>query len=253
MRIALAHSARDLCCNPEDFLKNEPIVTDMHLHEGSSSYYSEPFAATLVSYGSNIVAGTKPEHREAIEAYLARFPEHFHNFETPNIYALNESLMPKGFGVCFMAEYFLPDVSRMAVYPCRYETKVLTQPDFQDMYEPEWSNALCEKRKHLDVLGVCAYDAGKPVGFAACSADAENMLQIGVDVLPEYRRQGIGAAVTSQLAQEILNRGKVPFYCAAWSNVRSVRNAIKCGFMPGWVEITLKPISYIADIISDET
>lgn len=45
---------------------------------------------------------------------------------------------------------------------------------------------------------------------------------------------------TSHLTLEILNRGKVPFYCAAWSNIKSVRNAIKSGFRPAWVEITAK-------------
>ena len=28
--------------------------------------------------------------------------------------------------------------------------------------------------------------------------------------------------------------------CAAWSNVKSVRNAIKSGFRPTWVEMTAK-------------
>ena len=67
------------------------------------------------------------------------------------------------------------------------------------------------------------------------------MLQIGVDVLPEYRRLGVASAVTSRLAMLILDQGKVPFYCSAWSNIRSVRNAVKCGFIPAWVELTVKP------------
>lgn len=66
------------------------------------------------------------------------------------------------------------------------------------------------------------------------------MWQIGIDVLPEYRRQGIASALTSRLALEILSRGKVPFYCAAWSNIRSVRNAIKSGFRPAWADITAR-------------
>ena len=64
---------------------------------------------------------------------------------------------------------------------------------------------------------------------------------IGVDVLADYRRQGIASALTSRLAVEILERGKVPFYCAAWCNLKSVRNAVKSGFRPAWVEMTAKP------------
>jgi GNAT superfamily N-acetyltransferase len=74
------------------------------------------------------------------------------------------------------------------------------------------------------------------------------MYQIGVDVLPEYRQRGIASALTSRLAIEILKMDKVPFYCAAWCNLRSVRNAIKCGFRPAWVELTAREIDFINEL-----
>ena len=116
------------------------------------------------------------------------------------------------------------------------------------MYKDEWSNALCEKRKELDILGVGAYDGTKLIGLAGCSADCETMWQIGIDILPEYRRQSIASSLTSRLALETLEREKVPFYCAAWSNIKSARNAIKSGFRPAWVELTVKSISYVNEI-----
>ena len=124
----------------------------------------------------------------------------------------------------------------------------MKQGDFRELYMPEWSNALCKNRKHLDVLGVGAYDGNTLVGLAACSADCEDMWQIGVDVLPKYRRQGIASALTSTLAKEILSRNKVPFYCTAWSNIRSVRNAVKSGFIPAWVEMTAKPATIVDEM-----
>ena len=95
------------------------------------------------------------------------------------------------------------------------------------------------------VLGIGAYDGGRLVGLAACSADCDSMWQIGIDVLPAYRRQGIASALTSRLAAEILARGKVPFYCCAWSNIKSARNAIKSGFRPAWAELTVKPAEFV--------
>ena len=77
------------------------------------------------------------------------------------------------------------------------------------------------------------------------------MWQIGVDVLPEYRRRGIASALTARLALESLERGKIPFYCSAWSNLRSVRNAIKSGFLPAWVEMTATPIEIVDDLNAD--
>ncbi len=113
---------------------------------------------------------------------------------------------------------------------------------------PIWGNALCADRKELDVLGVGAYDGEKLIGLAACSADCDNMWQIGVDVLPEYRRMGIASSLTSNLAIEIIERGKVPFYCCAWSNLKSVKNALRSGFMPGWVEMTVKAANLVYEM-----
>lgn len=161
---------------------------------------------------------------------------------------LNDRLSQKGQKVCFMPEYYLPDVEKLHALPCDYELKILEQPDFNNLYLPEWSNALCEDRKDLDILGVGAYFEGKLIGLAGCSADCDTMWQISVDVLPEYRRKGIAAALTSHLAIEILERDKVPFYSSAWSNIRSVRNAVKSGFIPAWVEMIAKPADTVDEM-----
>ena len=143
---------------------------------------------------------------------------------------------------------FFPEVDALRPLNCGYELRLLTQEDFAGLYTQQWSNALCEKRKELDVLGVGAYSCGRLIGLAACSADCETMWQIGVDVLPDYRRKGVASALTSRLALEILKRGKVPFYCCAWSNLSSAKNAVKSGFRPAWVEMTVNPAAYVDEM-----
>ena len=244
LRIAMEQSAIDAGCAPEDFLKQENVVVLSTAHPDARRYLKLPFDCNLISYGTNIVASVSGDCREAVADYIGKYPVE-HCFETPNLHVLNDAMEEKGKRVCFMAEYFLPDVNALKALDCPYELRLLHQEDFAELYLPQWSNALCKDRAQLDVLGVGAYDGETLVGFAGCSADCDTMWQIGVDVLPEYRRQGIAAAVTSHLAVEILNRGKVPFYCAAWSNVKSVRNAIKCGFRPAWVELTVKPRAFV--------
>ena len=243
-RIALQQSAYDSNCSPEDFLKTENVVTISQKHPRARAYLDLPLSCDLVSYGSNIVAQASPEIAPLVKQYIDRYPVE-HCFETPNLHVLDEMLRPFGQKICFMAEYFLPDVDAVKEQPCDYELRVLHQEDFSELYLPQWSNALCEKRKHLDVLGVGAYDNGKLIGLAGCSADCEEMYQIGIDVLPEYRRKGIASALTSRLALEILKLNKVPFYCAAWCNIKSVRNAIRSGFRPAWVQMTAKDISFV--------
>ena len=241
---ALVQSAIDCGCAPSDFLGKENVVVISKKNEKARRYLDLPFSCNLVSYGNNIVASVSEALADDVKKYIDTYPAE-HCFETPNMHVLDALLAKYGEGTCFMAEYFLPDVSKLRELPCDLKMKLLFPSDFGALYLPEWSNALCEKRKELDVLGVGAYDGDTLVGFAACSADCGTMWQIGIDVLPGYRRRGIASALTSRLALEIIERGKVPFYCAAWSNVKSVRNAIKCGFRPAWVELTAKKTDFI--------
>ena len=240
LQIAMEQSAADIGCKADDFRKKENIAVPFVPGADAKKYYKLPIGCNLISYGNNVVAAAADEYLGIVREYVGKFT-FYHCFETPNMRWLNACLEPLGQTVCFMAEYYLPDPDLLRELPCEYELRVLDPADFADLYLPEWSNALCQDRKQLDVLAVGAYDGEKPVGLAGCSADAAEMWQIGVDVLPEYRRKGIGAAITSRLALEILKRNKVPFYCSAWSNIRSARNAVKCGLLPSWVEMTVKP------------
>ena len=250
LRIAMDQSAEDMGCAAADFLSDRNIVVPFRLGARAKRYYRLPVGANFVSYGNNVVAAATEELLPVVREYVDRF-DFYHCFETPNLRWLNRRLESLGQTVCFMAEYYLPDPDRLRNLTCPYELRVLEKAGFEALYVPEWSNALCRDRKELDVLAVGAYDGGKLIGLAGCSADADKMWQIGVDVLPEYRKQGVGSALTAQLAREILIRGKVPFYCSAWSNIRSVRNAIRSGFLPAWAEMTIKPTAKVDEMNGD--
>ncbi len=246
-QIAMEQSAIDANCKAEDFMRKENVVVNSNENVMARKYLKLPHVCNLISYGNNIVATISEEYRDLVTKYINKYPVE-HCFETPNMHVLNDSFQEFGFRVCFMAEYFLPDVQILKPLPCKYEVRMLNAESFRDLYTDEWSNALCERRKELDVLGVGAYHFGKLIGLAVCSADCDTMWQIGVDVLPEYRRMGIASALTSRLAIEVLERDKVPFYCCAWSNVKSARNAIKSGFRPAWVEMTVKPKETVSEM-----
>lgn len=247
LRIAMQQSAIDANCREEDFLRTENVITVSKANPSARKYLKLPHICNLISYGNNIVATVSEEYEGIVREYISQYPAE-HCFETPNMHVLNDAFQEKGARVCFMAEYFLPDLQMLHPLPCDFELKLLTQEDFKTLYIQQWSNALCEARKELDVLGVGAYCDGELVGLAGCSADCETMWQIGVDVLPAYRRQGIASALTSRLAIEALERGKVPFYCCAWSNIKSARNAIRSGFRPAWVEMTVKPAAFVDEM-----
>ena len=238
--VALRQSAIDLGCRPEDFFAEQNSVVISRAHPEARKYLTLPFDCNIVYYGGSVVASVSEKYADIARAYIDRFPSEY-LYEPPNLYVLDDMARPLGIRPCFVGEFFLPDMNALGAVACVYETRLLEPPAFDELYVPEWSNALCADRRQLDVLGCGAYsENGELIGLAACSADCDTMWQIGVDVLPAYRRCGIASALTSQLAIEIIKRGKVPFYCAAWSNIRSVRNAIRSGFRPAWLELTLK-------------
>ena len=241
---ALAQSAIDCGCSAEDFLSDENKIFISKKDERARAYLPLPFECDLVSYGYNIVAQTSERAFDDVKDYINKYQTE-HCFETPNMNVLNDKLLKYGLKVCFMAEYFLPDVTKVQKFSCDYETKVLFKEDFKELYKPEWGNALCEARKEKDVIGVGAYDGEKLIALAGASADCDTMYQIGIDVLPEYRRRGIGVALISRLTEEIFALGKVPFYCAAWSNIKSVKSALKCGYRPAWVELTARDMDFV--------
>jgi len=237
LRIAMEQHAIDATCSPEDFTRDENVVVISQPNENASAYLKLPSFCTLITYGSNIVASVDERVYDFVKKYIdTQYPHGC--FEMPQIHRMANEFAKYGFMPCYQAEYWLPDMNVLQVLPCNFETRLLEPEDFAELYLPEWSNAFSQNRKELDMLAVGAYDDGTLIGLAGCSADRDKMWQIGIDVLPEYRRQGIAAALTSRLADEILKRGKVPFYSCAWSNLGSVRNAIKSGFRPAWVELT---------------
>lgn len=245
--IAMTQSAIDSNCDVNDFDSDVNKVVLSSVNPNARKYLSLPFYCDLTSYGNNIVASVHQDIAHTVQKYIDKYAVE-HCFETPNMHVLNDELKRFDMCICFMAEYFLPDVNEIKPLTCSYETRIMGPKDFSDYYLPEWSNALCEHRKHLDKMAIGAFDQGKLVGLAGCSADCETMWQIGIDVLPEYRKKGIASALTSQLAVEVLKQGLVPFYCAAWSNIKSVRNAIKSGFKPAWVQMTAKNIDFVSDL-----
>jgi GNAT superfamily N-acetyltransferase len=240
--IAFSQHATDMNCRPEDFTCGEPVAVISKANEGARAYLKNyPFFLDIACYGPNLVASVDPRIEDFSRRFICADPP-YACFEPQKIMELNQVCEHYGMRVKYFAQYWLPDLSALHALPCRYEMQIMGNRDFTSLYVPEWSYALCEERKDLDVCGVGVYDKGKMIAMAACSADGDQMWQIGIDVLPEYRRQGIAAAATSRLALEILKRDKVPFYCCSWANFPSARNAYKSGFRPAWSEMTAVPI-----------
>ena len=132
LQTALAQSAIDLNCRPEDLTSGKKVVVESKPHPKARAYLKLPFACNLVSYGGGVVASVSPEVREIVTAYIEKYPVE-HLFETPNLHALDDALVPYSLRSCFMAEYFLPDLNALKPHDrsnslrnsCRIHVKIL--------------------------------------------------------------------------------------------------------------------------------
>ena len=135
--------------------------------------------------------------------------------------------------------YYLPSNMTLLPLPDRVELTVVEKGEVELLYTVpgDFSNALQYDLSHNrpDVLAIVAKVDGVVAGIAGASEDCAMLWQIGVDVLPEYRRHGIAAVMVNRLANEILKRGKVPYYGTSSANIASQRTALKAGMTPAWV------------------
>ncbi len=253
--IAMKQSAIDLNCSVNDFLNKGNTVVISKLNEGRKKCYKKPLFCGLAYYGDGLVASVDERIKDFMDNFLSKHSE-YRCFDTPQLNLLNKELEKYGKCVCFIAEFFLPDLEKQVSINENIEVKIFLENEISSLYKDDrFHMALgynCESDKK-DVLAVAGYIDGKIAGVAGASNDCDTMWQIGIDVLPEYRRLGVASTLTKVLTDEIIKRGKVPFYCTAWSNIASKCNAIKSGYKTAWVEMTAIDIDDAMNMIGEST
>ena len=112
LETALKQSALEANCRPDDFLSKENKVVFSASNPKARIYLTLPLYCNLISYGNNIVASVNREIAEPVKEYIDRYRIE-HCFEAPNLHVLNDELEKKVKRVSNMAEYFLPDMTRL--------------------------------------------------------------------------------------------------------------------------------------------
>ena len=252
--IAMEQSAIDFNCSVDQFKNKGNTVVLSKLNPGRKKCYTEPLFCGFAYYGDGLVATVDERIREYIEAFISRHSE-YRCFDTPQLNVLNREFAKYGKCVCHIAEFFLPDLTKTVPINHNLEVRVLSEEEIPFLYQ--------DNRFHMalgydqtgdkkDVLATVGYIDGKIAGVAGVSNDCNTMGQVGIDVLPEYRRLGIATTLTKILTDEVINCGKVHYYCTAWSNLASKNNAIKSGYKSAWVEMAAKDIEVAMNMIGEE-
>lgn len=135
--------------------------------------------------------------------------------------------------------YFIPDVERINKQD---EIDSLTFKLFDgNTHEIKLSsgfeNAITfENGKCISNIAYCAYDGDTIVGVAGADKINDDIWEVGIEVLPEYRKDGLATILTKNLTLKILEKGIVPIWCASSTNIGSQAVANKSNYIPLWFE-----------------
>ena len=121
--------------------------------------------------------------------------------------------------------------------PAGYAIQLVAAERLNSLDPDDWPNAISSRAsdqgRHVTVAAL-ALQAGVVVGVATATEDSDTLHQIAIDVQQEHQGRGLGRALTSQVAREVLEMGRVPYYGAHADNLPSLRTAQSAGFYPCW-------------------
>lgn len=223
LRIVQKQLATDLNCSPDDFNRDGIVFCEAKENPGRRPFPRGERHIEMYTMGNAVIVSATPDILPFLRERLDG-KSRDEAFDMPFVY---------GQGICH-----LPDVENLAPIPEPDGIEIVTvaQPDISKLYIHKGFSYAIWYEPHIrpETLVTVAYVDGVVAGMAGASDDCEMMWQIGINVLLEYRDRGIAAALTNRLAIKILERGKIPYYGAATSNIASQRVAHRAGFRPAW-------------------
>jgi hypothetical protein len=210
--------AGNMNCTVEDLHGNNTIFT---LHTPSSS----PYVKILGVGNSNIIT-LSPDIYETAKKQLAG-KNRDELFESELIYG--QSL------------YYVPDLVQMQplAYDEDFQYELLVGDEIKKLRGIEgFDNSLAFDNSGYTPTCIVIYAMknNKVIGLAGASFVNEDLREVGIDVKSAYRGRGLATVLVRNLSIEILNRGKIPFYCASVTNIASQAVAIRSGYMPLWTD-----------------
>ena len=152
-----------------------------------------------------------------------------------NIYEIFEFPLVYGQSI-----YYIPDVDRFEMQDeiSDYEFRLFDGNTCDIELTSGFENAITfdENGKCISQIAYCAYDNGKIIGVAGADKVNENIWEVGIEILPEYRKSGLATILTKNLTMKILEKGIVPIWCASSTNIGSQAVASRSNYIPLWVE-----------------
>lgn len=239
-QIAFTQLALEFGCTPEAFTRPGLTITPAAFRPGARGTIRKDPLLLMAGTGNSVVVSADGPLRELVEELAGKVNGLHRLFEYPAQKALDAKLNESGRALWGVEHFFLP-VGPLREFPLseRFQYRWFDPETVREFYpNRRFRMALGEERDPArpDMIALAALDGGKIVGVAGASADTEVMWQVGIDVIEGFRGLGLGTALVSALGREIEKQGKLPFYGTAVGNLESQRIAVRCGFVPAWIE-----------------
>lgn len=241
LNIAKKQLALDYNCQLTDFKKEGNTITENKLLEGRRVYDSDGCLLKIITIGGRAIISTDDKMRPWLEEKILKRDASW-LFDFPNLRAIDNKLRDFGHQIDQVPQFFLPDSVTNDIKPITKIKWFEREDILQFQGDSRFDEAFIFDDNCPDVLGVAAFDGDTIIGMAGASKDSKNLYQVGINVMPKYTGKGIGTNLIALLKQELLDRGKVPFYRTSISHIVSKNIAISAGFFPAWAELNSRKV-----------
>ncbi len=211
--------SKEFYCSPDELNGTSTVFS-------INSNAKQPYIKTLTYRNCVVVCTSENLHHKLQE--LLRNKNRDETFELPLVYGQTIHYVPN--------DRFVEDT----LSPLNYEGEYLWGRDilsltgltgFENSLAFDQNGATSAKAVYV------AKDNHKIIGIAGASESSiNNVWEIGIDVMAEYRNAGLGTYLVMGLTKELLARNIVPFYSASTTNIGSQIIASRCGYIPSWVD-----------------
>ena len=135
--------------------------------------------------------------------------------------------------------YLIPNLNKISKQEeiSKYEFKLYDGNTDEINLSSGFENAITfENGKCISNIAYCAIKDGQVIGVAGADKINDDIWEVGIEVLPEYRKEGLASLLTINLTLKILEKGIVPIWSASVSNIGSLAVATNSDYTPLWME-----------------
>lgn len=234
--------ARDYNCSVLDFDNKNNLVTDINEIEGARKYSDDKeILKILIFNGKAVISADECIKGWCIEKFAKGNGDWLFLYSI--LRRIDEKLKEFGYEIDNTHHYYLPyDLS--SEEETIENLKWYEQDDIKQFEDDDrFDEAFAFDKNFPDVLAVAQLDdENNIIGMAGASKDSEEMWQIGINIMPDAEGKGVGKKLVTALKNEILRRGKIPFYGTVESHIISQKVALASGFYPVFAELKVRKI-----------